>query len=152
MRLWRIGRAAHPAWSGEGARLYGARWNPRGLPAIYTGCSYAIAALESLVHANLGMLAANLVFVVADLPAAAIVERVDPGGLPGWNDEGAAVAQAFGRAWLMERRSLVLLVPSVVTQGLDWNAVVNPLHPDFGAIAVTEPQPVAWDGRLRIGG
>jgi len=35
---WRLAREefADDAFSGEGARLYGGRWNHKGLPAIYT--------------------------------------------------------------------------------------------------------------------
>ena len=43
LRLLRLGHAGFPVWSGEGARQFGARWNPPGLPAIYCGTSYAIA-------------------------------------------------------------------------------------------------------------
>jgi RES domain-containing protein len=41
--------AAH-AFDGEGARLYGGRWNSPGRPVVYTAGSLALAALEVLVH------------------------------------------------------------------------------------------------------
>ena len=44
------------AMSGEGARRYGGRWNPPGLPAVYLAESRALAALEILVHAPREML------------------------------------------------------------------------------------------------
>ena len=72
MRLWRIAGAAHPVWSGEGARIYGARWNPPGVPAIYTGTSYAIAMLETLVHANMSVPPRRLLYVHADVDDAAV--------------------------------------------------------------------------------
>ncbi len=140
MRLWRIAGVSHPVWSGEGARIYGSRWNPPGLPAIYAGTSYAIAMLEILVHANMSVPPRRLNYVQADVDEAA-VERAE---VLGWE-----AAQAFGGAWLRERRNLVLLVPSIVTCGLDWNAVINPLHPSFSRIAVSAEFSVAWDERLR---
>jgi RES domain-containing protein len=150
MRLWRIAGASHPVWSGEGARRMGARWNPSGRPAIYAGTSYAIAALEILVHANAQELPRRLRYVEADLPDDAGIERADVARLVGWDVANVEAPQLFGEAWLRERRSLVLLVPSVVTQGLDWNAVVNPLHRDFARIAVSPEKPAPWDARLNV--
>jgi RES domain-containing protein len=149
MRLWRIAGASHAVWSGEGARLYGARWNPAGLPAIYAGTSYAICMLEILVHANRGVPPARLRYVQADLPEPVAIERAEMDGIAGWNSANLAAAQAYGGAWLRSRRSLVLLVPSVVTEGLDWNAVINPLHPAFADIVAGPEHDVAWDPRLR---
>ena len=149
MRLWRIAGASYVVWSSEGARLYGARWNPAGLPAIYAGTSYAICMLEILVHANRGVPPARLRYVQADLPEGAAIERAEIGEVAGWNSANPGAAQAFGGAWLRSRRSLVLLVPSVVTEGLDWNAVINPLHPAFPGVVVGPELEVAWDPRLR---
>jgi RES domain-containing protein len=49
---WRIvqERYSHQAFTGEGARLYGGRWNSPGVPMIYASQSRALAALEMLVH------------------------------------------------------------------------------------------------------
>lgn len=149
MRLWRIAGASYKVWSGEGARQHGARWNPPGLPAIYTGTSYAIAALEILVHANAGSLPKTLRYIEADVPDPLSAERVDTARLDEWCAPDITAAREFGRTWLLERRSLVLLVPSVVTRGLDWNAMVNPQHPDFPAIAVSAEAQAAWDPRLQ---
>jgi RES domain-containing protein len=143
MRLWRIAGVSHPVWSGEGARIYGGRWNPPGVPAIYAGTSYAIAMLEILVHANMSVPPRRLQYVHADVDEGA-AERAE---VLGWD-----AAQAFGGAWLRERRGLLLLVPSVVTCGLDWNAVINPLHPSFSRIVVSDEFSVVWDERLRHDG
>ena len=148
MRLWRIGAAAFPVWSGEGARLKGGRWNLPGTPAIYAATSYASALLEILVHANIGRIPPALRHVRIDLPADAVIESLAPEEVPGWDTIPAHTSRQAGEAWLRSRSGLVLLVPSVVTRGLDQNAVINPLHPDFARIAVTEEAPVAWDPRL----
>ena len=148
LRLWRIGRAGYPVWSGEGARRFGGRWNPPGTAAIYAGTSYAIAALEIMVHANIGRMPKPMLYVEAVLPPDAAIEVADESLIADWDAPDPASSQSFGAAWLRERRSLVLLVPSAVTRGLDRNAVVNPLHPDAVRIAVGPEQAAYWDPRL----
>ena len=148
MRLWRIGNGLYPVWSGDGARLKGGRWNHPGTPAIYASASFALAVLEVLVHANIGRVPAKAGYVTIDLPDDAPVDRIAAENLPGWDAHPAQASRAFGDRWLRARDALVLLVPSVVTGGLDANAMVNPLHAAFARIAVSEEQPVRWDGRL----
>ena len=50
--VWRITtrRFANQAFTGEGARLYGGRWNRVGQPLIYTAESRSLALLEMLVQ------------------------------------------------------------------------------------------------------
>src|SRR4051812_14063014 len=50
--IWRIEKAAFAKTvrEGDGARLYGGRWNSPGLPAIYCAGSLALGMLEILVH------------------------------------------------------------------------------------------------------
>ncbi|WP_395023264.1 RES family NAD+ phosphorylase [Dongia sp.] len=57
------------------------------------------------------------------------------------------MARAFGSAWCLRRRSLILLVPSVVAR-VDRNVLINPQHPDFPRAAHGLHQPVWWDERL----
>lgn len=149
LRLWRIVTGSHPIWSGEGARLFGQRWNPPGLPAIYTGTSFAICLVEILVHANRRTPPSAARYVEAVVPEDVSRETFDPDLHAGWDDPlDTSVAQAFGRAWIQERRSTLLLVPSVVTGGRDGNAVVNPDHPDAARISVGPETPVTLDPRL----
>lgn len=148
MRLWRIGVAAFPVFSGDGARLKGGRWNQPGTPAIYAATSYASALLEILVHTNIGRVPPALRHVRIDIPDDAPVETMTPEDVPGWDTIPASSSRIVGQACLTARSALVLLVPSVVTRGLDQNAVINPAHADFARIAVGHEQPVAWDPRL----
>ena len=149
LRLWRIVTGSHPVWSGEGARIYGQRWNPPGLPAIYTGTSFAVCLIELLVHANRKSPPSGARFVEADVPDDVSRDRLDPGSLPGWDDpHDISIAQAFGRDWIQSRRSALLIVPSVVTAGRDANVVVNPEHADAARISVGPETPVDLDPRF----
>ncbi len=49
---WRIDRKLYraTAFTGEGARLYGGRWNSQGVSVVYTAEHRSLAMLEILVH------------------------------------------------------------------------------------------------------
>lgn len=149
LRLWRIVAGPHTVWSGEGARLYGQRWNPPGFPAIYAGTSFAVCLIELLVHANRKSPPSGARFVEAEVPDDVSRETFNPASLPGWDDlRDTSIAQSFGRDWIESRRSALLIVPSVVTAGRDANVVVNPGHADAVRIAVGPETPVVLDPRF----
>lgn len=148
MQIFRIGDSRHPLWDGTGAAMVGGRWNSPGKPAIYGSLSYACCMLEILVHANIGRVPSTHCFVVANVPDDVAVERKVTNTLPeGWDTDDTSIARSVGDQWLMDARSAVLLVPSVVAK-LEWNVVVNPAHPEAARILVAESQKVIWDQRL----
>ncbi|MFM9971364.1 MAG: RES family NAD+ phosphorylase [Burkholderiales bacterium] len=148
MRIFRMGDARHPLWDGHGAALVGGRWNSPGRPLIYGSQSYACAMLETLARANIGRVPSTHCFVVANVPDKVTIERHDSNSLPrGWDGENSSIAKLFGDLWLAEARSAVLLVPSVVAR-LEFNALVNPLHPDAARLVVSQTEKVLWDKRL----
>jgi RES domain-containing protein len=59
----------------------------------------------------------------------------------------ATVSKPFGEAWCLERRSAILVVPSVVAR-LDSNILINHNHPEFRSITASLHLPVFWDRRL----
>lgn len=148
MRLWRLGSGQFPLWSGEGARLRGGRWNMKGSPAIYAAVSFSTGVLEVMVHANIGRVPRGVHFITIDIPDDVAVETVMPAAVPEWDAHPAQASVVFGERWLRGKTALVLLVPSVVTGGLDQNALINPLHGDFARVAVGQEAPVRLDPRL----
>lgn len=147
--VWRIttARFAASAFSGEGARLYGGRWNPKGHAVIYTAESQSLALLEMLVQDE--PLRARYVLIPAQLPADLAVGHVEASALPAdWRTLGTRDAlQAIGRAWLEEGSSAVLAVPSAVVPA-EHNYLLNPRHPDFARIVIGEPKALDVDVRL----
>ena len=147
LRAWRIVKAKHAAtaFTGEGARLYGGRWNSAGVSLVYTSGSKALAALESLVHLNPPVL-----FTYAAIPVEfdeALVEKA-AALPPGWRDSPAPPAtRALGDLWAQEARSAVLELPSVIIPG-ECNYLLNPAHPGFQKIIIGRPEPFAFDPRL----
>lgn len=147
--VWRIttARFAQTAFSGEGARLYGGRWNPKGWEVVYTAESQSLALLELMVQD--GPLRAHYVLIPANLPADLPETRIDVAQLPDdWRTIGARdVLQTIGQAWLRSMQSAVLSVPSAVLPA-ERNYLLNPRHPDFSYITVGEPQSLQTDTRL----
>lgn len=151
MQIVRIVDSRHPVWDGTGALLVGGRFNSPGRAVIYGALTFAGAMLEVLVHARIGKVPRHHVAVTAQVPDDMPVERAGPTVLPaGWDTPDLGIARSYGDRWISEARSAVLLVPSVVARG-EWNAMVNPAHPDAGRMVVGEPQTVIWDARLFTG-
>jgi RES domain-containing protein len=146
---YRIADGRRPLFDGIGASLYGARWSSPGRPVIYAATTFAGAMLEVLVHAGIGRVPRHTQWIEISIPAGVSRECPEPHAFPGWDDQGCVVSRAFGGAWLSERRSAVLLVPSVVTRR-ECNVLINPAHPDYQQIVATDPVPVEWDRRLFI--
>ncbi|MBK5965056.1 hypothetical protein CCR95_13410 [Thiocystis minor] len=147
--VWRIttARFAQTAFSGEGARLYGGRWNPKGVEVVYTAESQSLALLEMMVQDDL--LLAHYILIPASLPSDLRVTQIDAGQLPdNWRTIGARdVLQAIGHEWLQNAQTAVLSVPSAVVPA-ERNDLLNPRHPDFARIAIGEPQSLQTDLRL----
>jgi len=60
------------AFSGDGARLYGGRWNAPGVAMVYTAQSLSLAQLELLVH----LLSASLPGLSDDWWMTHVVDRL----------------------------------------------------------------------------
>ncbi len=147
--VWRIttARFAQSAFSGEGARLYGGRWNPKGWEVVYTAESQSLALLELMVQDD--PLRAHYVLIPAQLPADLPETRIDVDQLPDdWRTIDARdVLQALGLAWLEGGQTAVLNVPSAVVPA-ERNLLINPGHPDFSRIVIGEAQSLQTDTRL----
>lgn len=147
-QAWRIADGRFDPFSPVGASLVGGRWNSPGLGVIYASLSYAGAMLECLAHAGIGRVPRTHVAVGTEVAQAVAVERCDASALPaGWDHADLRVARAFGDAWIRERRTAVLVVPSVVARR-EGNVLINPGHPDFAHVTASAPEAVVWDVRL----
>ena len=146
LRAFRIADMRHTIFDGRGAMLHGARWNSPGRLVVYASESYAGALLEILAHAS-GSVPRSQGYIEIEIPADLSIEEVTPEDLPQWDSPSYETARAFGNRWVDERRTPVLLVPSVATR-IERNVLMNQEHPDFPRIHVSEALPVRWDERL----
>ncbi len=147
---WRIvkSRYASTAFDGEGARLYGGRWNSPGTRMVYTSSTISLAVLEVLVHLQEANILSSYSLISAGFDDA-LVERLDRSMLPdGWRSYPApSELQRIGDEWVRRQRSAVLEVPSVIVER-ESNYLLNPAHPDFSSVVIGEPEPFTFDERL----
>jgi RES domain-containing protein len=146
--VWRVTteRFADSAFSGEGARLYGGRWNPKGLAVVYTAQTQSLALLEMLVQDS--PLRARYIMIPARIPES-LIERIDAASLPrDWRElDARAELQQMGAAWVHQQASAVLAVPSSVVPA-ETNYLLNPNHPHFAQIEIGTRDEWQTDPRL----
>jgi RES domain-containing protein len=153
MRLWRLtpARRAAKAYDGEGARLFGGRWNDVGTAVVYLSERLSLAALELLVHADPSVLRGLYKASPLEVPDVhGLIEDVgDPAALsPDWRAPSAPLAlKAYGDAWAAQGRSVLLQVPSVIIPN-EPNFLLNPAHPDFAKLRRFPPVDFRFDPRL----
>src|SRR5829696_3796744 len=104
MLVYRVGNGAYAQdLTGEGARLFGARWNHIGTPCLYTSSSRALAVLEFSVNVNLSRILRNLTITTIEIPEDdTLVLKISE--LPGdWKDAPAPPStKDFGTKLLIE--------------------------------------------------
>jgi RES domain-containing protein len=150
-RLVRTDRA-EGAFSGEGSRLFGGRWNPKGVAVVYCSQHLSLCVLEFRVNQDRFRPQDGYVFFRVLIPEQ-LVERLPLEHAPrGWDRRGLpserpTPAQRFGERWVQEARSAVLEVPSAVLPP-ERNYVLNPQHRDFGQLHVERAIPIRLDERL----
>jgi RES domain-containing protein len=149
LSVWRLttARFARSAFSGEGARLYGGRWNNKTVPLVYTAATQALAMLEMLVQDE--PLRARYMMIEARIPTSVKIDRLIVANLPSqWRELPAREElRAIGSAWARKQTAAVLAVPSAVIPA-ELNYLLNPLHPDFRRISIGKPQKFETDLRL----
>ena len=148
-------RLVSPKWttsalSGEGARLYGGRWNSPGRPMVYLGSSRALTALELLVHLTTpASRAKSYAFTEITLPREGV--KMLPKALlaDDWKDSPPGKStQALGDEWLEDGTSLGLWVPSALIPE-ERNLLVNPRHPSMALVKSSAATSFTFDMRLQ---
>ena len=150
MHVYRIAKTQYiHDLTGMGARLYGGRWNHKGIGLVYTAESRALATVEYLVQVPLSLVPHDLSMAMLDIPNWITSKTMAVGNLPAnWRDYPAPSALAdLGMQWALSRETLLLRVPSVVVED-EWNVLINPLHPDLPHVTLAQVEPYRFDARL----
>ncbi len=145
MRVYRVCKAVDSDLSGEGARLYGGRWNNPGLAIVYTASSLSLAILETRVH--LRRLPIDYISLTIEIPDADYrPHEIEPAVLgAGWRKNEAATRRV-GDAHFTATPLIPLKVPSVVVD-TEWNILFSPDYATAFA-RIVEAAPIDMDPRL----
>ena len=149
MYVYRIVKSKYAAdLSGEGARLFGGRWNDKGTSCLYASESRALALLEYTVNVNIGDIPRALSLTTIEVPDN--FHEVTIPELPGnWRLAPArADTTNFGTTLLRSMIAPVIKVPSVVIPE-EFNYLLNPLHPDKDRFRVVGIQDFVNDLRIK---
>ena len=147
---WRIVQThvADRAFTGEGSRRYGGRWNSKGYAVVYTSSSISLAILEVLVHIPIYGILEEYVYFPVEFDQD-LVLPLDVDNLPdNWKkDPSPRATKQIGDSWVESRESVILEVPSTIVP-TEKNYVINPAHPDFKKLKIGSPTKILFDPRL----
>jgi RES domain-containing protein len=151
MELYRISQEFYAKdLSGNGARLFGGRWNSEGTFALYAAANRSLALLETLAHTPAKILQTKVYILTSlSVPDTIDMQVVNVKKLPpGWNAmEIQRYTQKVGDHFLLEKKKLLLRVPSVLMPEED-NYVLNPLHPAMKQVKIVSQRPLQFNTRL----
>jgi RES domain-containing protein len=149
VRVWRIASRVHAKFDGEGARRYGSRWTPRGIPVVFASATLSLATLERFVQTDPDLAPVDLVAIPVDISDDLAIESVDIDTLPrDWRTFPAPAALTrIGESWARTSRTAVLQVPSVIIPH-EHNFVLNPIQRDFGRLAIGRSEAFSFDPRM----
>jgi RES domain-containing protein len=148
MIVYRITKAKYKNdISGMGAKLYGSRWNPAGIPVLYAAENISLAVLEALVHLEELELPTEYWLLKIQLPGEVKISTIEISKLKkNWiNDE--AYTQYIGTQFINNGQSLMIAVPSAVINE-ECNYLINPSHKDFAKIRIQSTREFNFDTRL----
>lgn len=140
MRLWRLTRAPFVALDGSGPEKHGARYSSPGRPVVNFASEAGLAVLVALRYLpeDRSERATDYLLGWTDVDAQPL--RVPDG-------DGEEAIRAWVDDWLDTRRSLLAAISSRVLPEGDI-VMMNPRHPDAGAIAPLTTRPFDFDACL----
>ncbi len=149
MFVYRLCRAAFASLDGDGARLYGGRWNSPGRRVVYTSGSLALASLEYMVHVPAELSPVDLVALTVQIPDDISPEPLDVDALPSdWHQfVDHAACRDVGDAWLRRGKTLLLRVPAAPIPS-EHNVLINVDHPAAHRVTVVARRSFRFDPRL----
>ena len=152
-KAWRIVRKKRlpDAFTGEGARLGGGRWNHVGTPVVYVSETLSLAALELFIHFTRKdiKLSKSLVAIPIEIPDSLKITEVSIKELKAdWRmSPPSNSTKDIGTEWAQNGVSPILRVPSAVIPH-EFNLVLNPKHSDFIMIKIGKEQSFMLDERM----
>ena len=135
--------------SGEGAAIYGGRWNFPKTRALYTSTNPSLCLLEMLVHLPNYQIDIPFVLVTLEVPEYKFPKLEIKSLKTGWDSFSSwDLSRSISTKVFTAKKCLGLLVPSVV-MNLDFNLVLDPLHSDFPKVTIVEKLPYKLEERFK---
>ena len=151
MQVYRIAQKAFiNDLSGEGARLFGGRWNQRGVPILYTAESRSLAALELLVHTQKLSILSDLAILTLEISSKTKIDDINKLiKLPiGWEKYTIhPELQEVVSKWI-ESEGFILKVPSAIIKE-EANYLINPRHKNMKNLKIISIEDFLLDERLK---
>ncbi|WP_452228933.1 MULTISPECIES: RES family NAD+ phosphorylase [unclassified Lacinutrix] len=150
MKIYRIAKKQYlEDVSGEGARLYGGRWNKKGYPMVYFSESLSLAVLEILVHIDFKFLTNDFGYLEAEIPDLLISPKQKEIELEeSWRENPPSnYSMQYGTDWLKANKSLAIEVPSAILP-MSKNILVNPRHPLIKEVKIIKTGVLDVDSRV----
>ena len=133
--------------SGTGAKIFGGRWNSKGIAMLYTSEHISLAVLEMLVHNRFTDFTIDLNLLHIAIPDSITETEVNNNKLKtAWIND-FEYTRFMGDQFLKAGTHAILKVPSAVIQE-EHNFIINPLHADFKKIKIIQTIAFRTDKRL----
>lgn len=151
MIVYRIGKTKFSNdLTGEGARLFGGRWNQAGTACMYTSENRALAVLEYTVNVNIDDIPRALSITEIEIPDTGIQE-LNISDLPGnWTEvPSPSSTKDFGTNLLKTSATGIIKIPSSIIPQ-EYNFILNPLHIDSKHFRIRSIQDFVYDVRIKL--
>lgn len=147
--MYRIGKERHADdLSGEGARLFGGRWNLKGTACLYTSSSRALCLLEYTVNVRSNDVPTELAIVTIEIPD--MIKYVEAGEMPAdWQVYPApSSTKLFGKILFQDEDYGLFSLPSSVVPE-ERNILINVRHKIIRDCNILEIKKFAFDKRIK---
>lgn len=135
--------------TGTGARLFGGRWNPKGVPCVYASMQVSLALLERFVHAQGTDDMEGLLLLRLELDEReSIIYHIDDAKLSSDWMTDFDYSQWLGQQVLGDPDVLAFSVPSAIVPS-ERNLIINPLSAAAANLTIKDCRPFDIDKRLR---
>ena len=142
---WRLCNKRFAEPTGEGACLYGGRWNPKGYAIVYSAECLPLATLEALVR--MPRRPNDQVYIALSFEDALVKEVEALYSLPADRKQDQLATQTIGARWVDDGLCAVLSVPSAMVS-IARNYLLNAKHPAFPSVSSSGTTAYNFDDRL----
>ncbi len=132
--------------SGEGAKIYGGRWNPVGVAALYLSEFISLSILEILVRADTFTSPDSYTLLSIQMPENSVTSIELKKLKSEWQNH-IEYTRSIGEDFLKMNQALALKVPSAIVPQ-EHNFLINPLHKDFKQVKIVYSEQLELDKRL----